>query len=58
MLGRGWLLDPYIRGKDAHVWIKTVEGESMHLSERYRPFFIAQPQPGLDVDDRLFRIFQ
>ncbi|MDP2900989.1 MAG: DNA polymerase domain-containing protein [Candidatus Bathyarchaeota archaeon] len=48
---RGWLLDPYIRGKDAHLWIKTVEGEALHLTERHRPHFVAEPGPGFDVDD-------
>ena len=54
MSRRGWLLDPYIRGKDAHLWIKTIEGESLHLTERHRPYFIAQPQSGFNVDDLCF----
>jgi DNA polymerase, archaea type len=54
MSRRGWLLDPYIRGKYTHLWIKTVEGEPVHLIERHRPHFIAQPQPGFNVDDLRF----
>jgi len=54
MSRRGWLLDPYIRGKDTHLWIKTIEGEPIHLTERHRPHFIAQPQPGFNVDDLCF----
>jgi DNA polymerase I len=48
---RGWLLDPYIRGKDAHLWLKTVEGEVIHLTERHRPHFVASSKPGFNVDD-------
>ncbi len=51
MLRRGWLLDPYIRGKNAHLWLKTVEGEVVHLTERHRPHFIASSKPGFNVDD-------
>jgi DNA polymerase elongation subunit (family B) len=54
MSRRGWLLDPYIRGKDTHLWIKTIEGEPIHLTERHRPHFLAQPQPGFNVDDLCF----
>ncbi len=48
---RGWLLDPYIRGKDAHLWVKTIEGETLHLTERHRPLFIVQPKPDLSMED-------
>jgi hypothetical protein len=48
---RGWLLDPYIRGKDAHLWFKTTQGETIHLTERHRPRFTAQPVPGIAVED-------
>jgi len=51
MSHRGWLLDPYIRGKDAHLWLKTTEGETLHLTERHYPRFTTQPTPGLAVDD-------
>ncbi len=51
---RGWILDPYLRGKDAHLWIKTVEGEAIHLTDRHRPHFIAQPAQGFHVDDLCF----
>ena len=50
MLYRGWLLDPYLRGKDAHLWFKTVEGEVLHLTERYRPRFAAQPSPSIAIE--------
>ncbi len=51
MSHRGWLIDPYIRGKEAHLWFKTTEGETLHLTERHHPRFTAQPTPGLAVDD-------
>ncbi|MGD0803465.1 MAG: DNA polymerase domain-containing protein [Candidatus Bathyarchaeia archaeon] len=56
MTHRGWLLDPYIRGKDAHLWFKTVEGETLHLTERHRPRFVAQPTPGLAIEDLCYRL--
>ncbi len=48
---RGWLLDPYVRGKEAHLWVKTLDGEALHLTERYRPHFVARPAPGFAVED-------
>ena len=54
MLHRGWLLDPYIRGKHAHLWFKTVEGDVIHLSERYHPRFIAQPQERFQVENVIY----
>ncbi len=56
MLRRGWLLDPYIRGKEAHLWFRTVEGETLHLTERHRPRFAAQPALGLAVEDLCYRL--
>ncbi len=56
MSHRGWLLDPYIRGKDAHLWFKTVEGETLHLTERHRPRFVAQPAPGYAVEDLCYQL--
>jgi len=54
VLHRGWLLDPYIRGKHAHLWFKTVEGDVIHLSERYHPRFIAQPQERFQVENVIY----
>ena len=51
---RGWLLDPYLRGKDAHLWFKTVEGDVLHLTERHRPRFAAQPTNGVAIEDLCF----
>ncbi len=55
MTNRGWLLDPYIRGKDAHLWFKTVKGEVIHVTERHRPRFIAQPISGHNVEDLCYQ---
>jgi DNA polymerase elongation subunit (family B) len=52
---RGWLLDPYLRGKDAHLWFKTVEGETLHLTERHHPRFVAQPISGHNVEDLCYQ---
>jgi DNA polymerase elongation subunit (family B) len=56
LLRRGWLLDPYIRGKDAHLWFKTTEGEILHLTERHRPRFTAQPIQGHAVEDLCYQL--
>ncbi len=56
MKRRGWLLDPYIQGKDAHLWFKTTEGEILHLTERHRPRFVAQPVPGHAVEDLCYQL--
>ena len=40
---RGWLLDPYIKGKNAHLWFKTVDGRVIQAIERYRPHFLVEP---------------
>jgi DNA polymerase I len=42
----GWLLEPFIRGKDAVLWFKTVDGRAIQLTERYRPIFLAEPKKG------------
>jgi len=39
----GWLLDVYIDADEAILWIKTVEGASLRLTDRYRPDFYAEP---------------
>lgn len=36
---RGWMLDIYINGPEAVVWIKTEAGRVLRLRDRYVPFF-------------------
>jgi DNA polymerase elongation subunit (family B) len=48
---KGWLLDPYIQGKDAILWLKTEKGAVKKLRERYNPQFIAEPEKGYSVDE-------
>jgi DNA polymerase elongation subunit (family B) len=48
---KGWLLDPYVQGKDAILWLKTEKGAIKKLRERYNPQFIAEPENGHRVDE-------
>ena len=44
MVFQGWLLEPYIRGKHAILWFKTVEGDTVKVRERHHPRFVAEPK--------------
>jgi DNA polymerase elongation subunit (family B) len=46
---QGWLLDPYISGKHAVLWFKTVEGETVKVRERHHPRFVVEPKEGYNV---------
>ncbi len=57
MTRRGWLLDPYIRGKEAHLWFKTVGRRDTPPHREAPPqIFVAQPTPGLAVEDLCYRL--
>jgi len=51
MKHRGWLLDPYIQGKYAILWLKTVDGEIRRLRDRYTPSFYAEPEEGFKAEE-------
>jgi len=51
---RGWLLDPYIRGKNAVYWFKTTDGKAVKAEERYNPIIVAKPRPGFTVDNLIY----
>ncbi len=57
MKHRGWLLDSYIKGKYAILWLKTVDGEVHKLRDRYTPGFYVEPEKVLKAEETasLFR---
>ncbi|MEN3057345.1 MAG: DNA polymerase domain-containing protein [Candidatus Methanosuratincola petrocarbonis] len=46
----GWILDAYVQGPEAVVWIKTVDGEVLRLRDRHAPFFHVLPAEGMEED--------
>jgi DNA polymerase elongation subunit (family B) len=40
----GWILDVYIEGIKAVLWIRTEKGEVFRLTERYKPIFYIKPK--------------
>jgi DNA polymerase elongation subunit (family B) len=40
----GWILDTYIQGANAIVWVKTLEGTVLKLHEPYSPSLFALPK--------------
>ncbi|MEM2029306.1 MAG: 3'-5' exonuclease, partial [Candidatus Bathyarchaeia archaeon] len=47
---RGWLLDAYIAGSEAVLWIKTEDGKSVRLTDRYRPSFYIELKEDVDLE--------
>jgi len=39
----GWLLDVYIDGGKAVIWVRTLEGETIRLIDDYAPFLYVDP---------------
>ena len=56
MRGRGWLLDAYVEGGEAVLWLKTGEGEAVRLTDRYRPEFYAEPRNGVRPEELVARL--
>ena len=46
---QGWLLEPYISGKHATLWFKTIDGNTVRVRERHHPRFIAEPKEDYTV---------
>jgi len=51
MRGRGWLLDAYLEGGDAVLWLKNLDGRPIRLRERYRPRFYAAPRRDIKPEE-------
>jgi DNA polymerase elongation subunit (family B) len=47
----GWLLDAYIRGGEAVLWLKLDDGSALRLRDGYRPDFYARPMEGEPVEE-------
>ena len=56
MKGRGWLLDAYLDGGDAVLWLKTVDGHPLRLRERCRPEFYAAPRSAVEAEELAFML--
>jgi len=52
---KGWLLDVYIQGAAAVLWIKTEDLRAIRLVDRYAPFFHIEPAEGQE-DELLYRV--
>ena len=52
--GTGWLLDPYIEGKNVSMWLKTTDGGAVKLQERYTPTFMAEPRDPYTPDNLVY----
>jgi len=46
----GWLLDVYIDGGTATLWIKSDEGEAVRLTDSYAPSFYIKPSDLLEIE--------
>jgi DNA polymerase elongation subunit (family B) len=53
----GWILDAYIEGDEAALWIKTVDGRTIKLRDRYQPSLYILPK-GLEEGERLITLLQ
>ncbi|TRO61446.1 hypothetical protein E2P71_00560, partial [Candidatus Bathyarchaeota archaeon] len=54
MRHRGWLLDPYISGKQAVYWFKTTEGRAVRVDERHNPIIVAEPKQEYTIDNLVY----
>jgi len=45
----GWLLDVYIQGRDAVLWVKTEDGRAFKLLDEYQPDFYVKLKNGWDL---------
>ena len=47
---RGWLLDVYIEGSKAVLWVKSEDGKAIRLTDRYRPNFYIKPEDSVNIE--------
>ena len=40
----GWILDAYIQGEAASLWVKTENGEAVRVKDDYKPDFYVKPK--------------
>lgn len=53
MRSLGWILDVYIRGRKAILWIKPEDGPIIRLEDEYRPDLYAEPSRGLSQEEAI-----
>ncbi len=51
---RGWLLDPYLDGKNIVYWFKTEKGEAVKAVERHNPIIVVKPKPMFTTDNLIY----
>ena len=51
----GWILDVTVERNTAILWIKTIEGNILRLTDKYQPSFYILPKNGI-AGDELFHI--
>ena len=51
---RGWMLDPYIDGRNAVYWFKTIDGKAVRIEERHNPVIVVKPKPEYTVDNLVY----
>lgn len=54
MKHRGWLLDPYLDGKNIVYWIKTDTGKAVKVVERHNPIIVVKPKPMFTTDNIVY----
>ena len=53
----GWILDTYIEGDEAAIWLKTTDSKAIKLRDTYQPTIYALPK-GREEGDRLTTLLQ
>lgn len=54
MRHRGWLLDPYLDGKNIVYWFKTDKGKAVKAVERHNPIIVVKPKPMFTTDNLVY----
>lgn len=54
MKHRGWLLDPYLDGKNIVYWFKTDTGKAVKAVERHNPIIVVKPKPMFTPDNLIY----
>ena len=54
MKHRGWLLDPYLEGRNIVYWFKTDTGKAVKVVERHNPIIIVKPKPKFTTDNIVY----
>jgi len=47
----GWVLDVYIQGDKAVLWVRTEDGKVLRLTDRYAPSFYVKPKDSSGIEE-------